>query len=231
MKIISYSELGSTNSEAKRLSREVPPWTIIVAEKQTSGYGKKKKSWFSPIGGLYLSIILPPKFSFPLSLLNLATGIALIKVLKKYYLRNLSLKWPNDVRVREKKIAGILSENIIGKKLKSSIVGIGLNTNINYFPRELQKKATSLKKELKREIKNRKIIESILRELKKVLKMSPEKILKEYRKYENTLEKEVTIITHNKKIKGKAFDFDQEGNLILKLKNNKLKTVYWGEIV
>jgi BirA family biotin operon repressor/biotin-[acetyl-CoA-carboxylase] ligase len=74
---------------------------------------------------------------------------------------------PNDVYVNNKKICGILTENIIsGKEVKNSIIGIGLNTNIEDFPEELKEKATSLKRELKKEVEGRKILEKILKELK-----------------------------------------------------------------
>jgi len=80
------------------------------------------------------------------------------------------IKLPNDVRLKEKKVAGILTENIIGKEVKVSIIGIGLNTNIDRLPRDLEDIATSLKIELGKKVDNKKLLKEIVLGIKEQLK-------------------------------------------------------------
>jgi len=184
MKIKKYKVVSSTNLIAKKLRPE--PWLIILAEKQTVGYGKKLSRWFSPKGGLYFSIVLPKSKIEDLQTLTILAAFIVAKTIRDYYpppaLRSqptrpkkdiLSfeplIKLPNDVLLNGKKICGILTENIIGKEVKSSVIGIGLNTNIDKFPKELKNEATSLRIELGREVNNEKILKQIVEGIKQQL--------------------------------------------------------------
>ena len=224
MKIIFYKELDSTSLEAKRLlskKEAIQPFTIITAEKQTAGYGKIKRKWLSRKGGLYFSIILPHQKLEKLCYLIFAGSIAVLKTLKKYHLKA-DLKWPNDVLVFKKKIAGILVENVLkGKKVNVSIMGIGINTNIKNFPRGLKKIATSFKIEKKREIDNKKFLINLIENLKNILKQSEEKVFKEYKKYQVILGKKIKILFQGKKIEGKVIDINKKGALIIKPQKQK----------
>ena len=177
MKIISYKVVESTNLKAKDLvKKKAKPWTVVVSERQSQGYGRKGNKWYSPKGGLYFSIILPLHSEGPgrslqdklknLQILTILAAFAVGKVIKNNFALEPFIKLPNDVWINGKKIAGILVENVIGKRLKSSIMGIGVNTNIVRFPKELENKATSLKKELGKKVDNRKILKEIVKEIK-----------------------------------------------------------------
>ena len=171
MKIISYKLLNSTNLEAKKMARQgVEPWTVVLTEKQTTGYGRKKTPWFSPKGGLYFSIILPKSNIEDLQTITILGGFIVAKVIKDNFNLEPFIKLPNDVWVNQKKVAGILTENIVGRDIKSSVIGIGLNTNIKKFPKTLENTATSLKIELGKEVDDKKILEQIIEGLKKQLK-------------------------------------------------------------
>jgi len=166
-----FKTISSTNQKAKELAQEgAEPWTIIVAEEQKAGYGKEKVSWFSPNGGLYFSIILPKSQIEDLQTLTILAAFIVAKTIKDTFSLEPLIKLPNDVLIKQKKVAGILTENIIGKEIKNSIIGIGLNSNIDEFPRELEKSATSLKIELGREVDNEKILGMIIKGLKEQLK-------------------------------------------------------------
>jgi len=167
MKILEFEKLKSTQKKAKEIAKEAEPWTVIVAKEQTGGYGRKGNFWYSPRGGLYFSVILPKTKIEDLQILTILAAFCVAKILKEDFKLEPFIKLPNDVYVNNKKICGILTENIIsGKEVKNSIIGIGLNTNIEDFPEELKEKATSLKRELKKEVEGRKILEKILKELK-----------------------------------------------------------------
>lgn len=168
MEIKKYQQLSSTNSKAKETPHQ--PWGVIWAEKQTAGRGRKENSWFSPQGGLYFSIQLPRSTIEDLQTLTILAAFIVAKVIKENFSLEPFIKLPNDVYLRQKKIAGILTENVIGQDIKFSVMGIGLNTNIEDFPPELENNATSLKIESGQTIDNEKMIKDIVQELKKQLK-------------------------------------------------------------
>lgn len=192
MEIIGYSSIDSTNAKAKELAKQgTEPWSVIWAEEQKKGYGRKKESWFSPPGGLYFSIILPKKQivannskkSFEetklkvksIQTLTILAAFVVGKVIKEEFGLEAFIKIPNDVWVNQKKssptsqkkLAGVLTENVVGKNIKSSVIGIGINTNIESFPPDLKDNATSLKIELGKKTDNRKILGKTVKALEK----------------------------------------------------------------
>jgi len=163
--------LPSTNEKAKALSRKkIAPWLVLRAEEQTAGYGKEKVFWFSPKGGLYFSIILPKSKIEDLQTLTIISAFIVAKTIKENFSLEPLIKLPNDVLLNGEKVCGILTENVIGKEVKSSVIGIGLNTNIEKFPKELENIATSLRIELGRKVANVKLVKQIVGGLKEQLK-------------------------------------------------------------
>jgi len=171
MEILSYKKISSTNLKAKELAKKgAKPWTIVLAEEQTSGYGKSKKTWSSPSGGLYFSVILPKSTIEDLQTLTILAAFIVAKVIKENFKLEPLIKLPNDVILGGKKICGILTENVIGKDVKFSVMGIGLNTNVEKITPGLKNIATSLKIELGKKVDNYKILNQIIKELKYQLK-------------------------------------------------------------
>lgn len=169
MKLKKYKKISSTNKTAKEIKKP-SPWLVIWAEEQKAGYGRKKDYWFSPRGGLYFSVVLPKSTIEDLQILTILAAFVVAKVLKENFKIEPMIKLPNDVYLNQKKIAGILTEAVVGEDVKFSIMGIGLNTNIDKFPRDLENIATSLKIELGKEVDNEKLIRQIIRDIKKQLK-------------------------------------------------------------
>ncbi len=167
MKIKKYKTVESTSKIAKELSHK--PWTVVWAEEQTAGHGKGENSWFSPPGGLYFSIVLPKNTIEDLQTLTILASFVIAKTIKEEFDLEPFIKLPNDVFVNQKKIAGVLTKNVIGEKVKFSIMGIGLDTNIEKFPKELENIATSLKIETRKEVNNKKILRKIVKEIKNQL--------------------------------------------------------------
>jgi BirA family biotin operon repressor/biotin-[acetyl-CoA-carboxylase] ligase len=171
MKIIKLKTSPSTSQKAKELAlKGVPSWTVILAEEQTAGYGRKGTGWFSPKGGLYFSIILPRSKIEDLQTLTILAAFIVAKTIKEIFSLEPLIKLPNDILLNGKKVCGILTENVIGRNVKLSVMGIGLNTNIEKFPRDLENSATSLKIELGRKVDNLKIIKQIVQGLKEQLR-------------------------------------------------------------
>ncbi len=126
---IDLIECGSTNDEAARLARDgAAHGTVVIAERQTSGRGRDGRAWQSPPGGLYLSAILRPTLALvDVPPLTLAIGIGACDAARVHGAAA-QLKWPNDVYVGGKKLAGVLVEaQSQATRLESVIVGIGVN--------------------------------------------------------------------------------------------------------
>lgn len=171
MEILSYGKINSTNLKAKELAKKgAKPWTIVLAKEQSSGYGKSKKIWSSPAGGLYFSVILPKSNIEDLQTLTILAAFIIAKVIKENFKLEPLIKLPNDVLLEGKKICGILTENVVGKDVKFSVMGIGLNTNVEKIAPELKNIATSIKMEIGKKVDNEKILKQIIGELKHQLK-------------------------------------------------------------
>ncbi|MCP6718577.1 MAG: biotin--[acetyl-CoA-carboxylase] ligase [Patescibacteria group bacterium] len=169
MKIKKLEKVSSTNALAKKEKGE--PWLVLWAKEQTAGYGRKKDYWFSPSGGLYFSVILPKTSIEDLQTLTILAAFVIAKTIKKNFNLECFIKLPNDVYVNGKKIAGVLTENVLSNNVRFSVMGIGLNTNIDQFSKDLENTATSLKIELKESVDNEKILKQIISELKEQLKI------------------------------------------------------------
>lgn len=135
-----HRTLDSTMHEAARLaSAGAPSGTAVVAEEQTAGIGRYRRPWHSEAGsGLYLSLVL----RIPISpLITMALGLATVDAIQKTSGIACDLRWPNDVLIEDRKVAGILTQ-VEGNAV---IAGIGVNVNHAAFPPELRALATSLR--------------------------------------------------------------------------------------
>jgi BirA family biotin operon repressor/biotin-[acetyl-CoA-carboxylase] ligase len=147
---------GSTNDVAMALAesaREGAVGAVVVADQQTAGRGRRGHSWFSPPGsGLYVSVVLAPSRARvdrtrATSLLTLAVGVALAEGIEASTGLRADLKWPNDLHVARRKLAGILAE-ASGSPAELVVVGYGINIAATAYPPDLGDRATSLESEL-----------------------------------------------------------------------------------
>jgi len=168
-KIMPFDILDSTSAKAKEISAAAEPWTVVVAKEQRGGYGRKGGAWFSPAGGLYFSVVLPKSNVDDLQILTILAAFCVAKTIKDNYSVEPFVKLPNDVYLNGKKICGILTENIISGEVKSSVIGIGVNTNIDAFSADLAN-PTSLKIELGQTIDNNFILVHIISQLQQIFK-------------------------------------------------------------
>lgn len=149
--IIVFEELASTNDYLKELLSKVKPldpYTVIMAKHQTAGKGQRGNVWKSdPHINLTASFLLSPEkldISSQFSLTVIAS-LAVYDILKTICSKKISIKWPNDILIEDKKVAGILIENkIAGNFIKNSIIGIGINVYQKLFPVDITSKTTSL---------------------------------------------------------------------------------------
>lgn len=146
--------VGSTNDLLKKLAQNgAPEGTVLIAEEQISGKGRLGRAWHSPKGGAWFSILLRPQIELVQSgCIGVTLAVGLAAGLRKAYQCPVGIKWPNDLWVNGRKLAGILVELATqGETIEWLVAGIGINVN-NPVPRETRVPATSLAKEREDEI-------------------------------------------------------------------------------
>lgn len=146
--IVCLSEVDSTNTRAKRLAEEgYPSGTLVVAEQQNSGRGRRGRGWEAPQGaGIYMTLILKPEIEPDnASMLTLVAALAVSAAVRNLTGRPAGIKWPNDIVMSGKKICGILTEmSAQVDYVNHVVIGIGINVHNKSFPEELSQMATSL---------------------------------------------------------------------------------------
>ena len=139
-----YDSVTSTNSEAKRLALEgAADGTLVVSGQQTAGRGRLGRSFYSPKEGIYLSVIIRPRFDVSKSvLITCAAAVAVAESVKEIAGKDARIKWVNDVYVDDRKVCGILTEGITdfeSGQIETVIIGIGVNTDVSNFPDDLKR--------------------------------------------------------------------------------------------
>lgn len=230
---IELEEVDSTNNYALKLIKESTPddGTLIFSKNQTHGRGQVSNTWESQVNkNITISIILKPTFlkieeQF---LLNKAITLGIFNFIKSIIPGNLSaikIKWPNDIYYQDKKIAGLLIENIIDSKLfKTSVVGIGINVNQKKFSEKIPN-ASSLKLICKKEFDIKECMKLLCNNVEaKYLQLKAQKyniINNEYLRALYRLNENHFYKTKEEIIFGKIIDVSHHGKLILETKNTK----------
>ncbi|MCS7150101.1 MAG: biotin--[acetyl-CoA-carboxylase] ligase [Caldimicrobium sp.] len=229
--VVHLWETPSTMEVAKALA-EAGQRAIVIAERQTKGRGRMNRDWDSPQGGIWLTFVLlepfPLKRSFLLTYLaSVATAKAIIDVTKLAA----KVKWPNDVLVAGKKVAGILLEiKAEVDALVYALVGIGINVNNPVEGKPYLLPASSLR-ELTGELITRKNLLERLISCFEDSFFNLERLLEEWRDLSETLGKEVKIKTFQEEIVGYALDLSPDGALLVKTKEGHIKNVFSGDCI
>lgn len=235
-----YYSIPSTNDKAREIAaQDAPEGSIVVAEKQLQGKGRLGRTWSSPPGGIWVSVILRPPISPPESqLITLVAGLAVARCLQEYCNTAAGIKWPNDIMVGGKKICGILTEiRAEVDRVHFLALGIGLNVNTGQedYPIEVRDLITSLKlltdSEWNRRALLSVLLESVEREYFLFLKEGKGRIIEKWKMYDVTLNNYVTVKSGNKSYSGTAVDLSDNGGLILQVEDGTLLTVYSGEVL
>lgn len=237
-----FPELKSTNIRAKEKAlhgaEEISEGTLIVAERQSAGKGRLGREWFSPVGGIWFSVILYPQLSPSyISRITLMTAVAVVKSIKICTQIKSQIKWPNDILINEKKVCGILTEMSAELDIINwVVVGIGINVNIEHreFPEDIQENTISLKETSGKEISRVKLAQTFLQEFEKYYEILKRRefssILKEWKLYSHTLGKKIRVDIGERIITGEAVDINEEGSLILKKEDGELLEIISGTI-
>ena len=239
-RIYYFNTIDTTQNFAMSIaSKKNEDGSVIISKKQTGGKGRMNRKWKSPIGGIWMSIIIHPKFDVTYAtLVPIATSLAICIAIEKTLKINTKLKWPNDVTVKGEKVAGVLiNASMISNQIENMVLGIGINFKIN--PNELK---NSIKKTpnfygvatlVKKNQNMSPLVKQFLYELENVLQLinsgQIKKIINGWTKRSSTIGRNVSIITNEGRISGKAIRIDNEGGLIIS-KGKKTDRVLVGDV-
>jgi BirA family biotin operon repressor/biotin-[acetyl-CoA-carboxylase] ligase len=221
-----FHEIGSTNDFALSMAASgAPEGTVVFADQQTAGRGRRGRAWYSPAGaGIYLSCIVRPAHSTGLALLSLAAGLATANAITATTGLPLELKWPNDVVVGRpwRKLGGILCEAAgSGPRINVVVVGIGVNVQPAAYPPELQNRATSIEAELGRPAERGhvsvEILVRLLQEVARIREGDRARVLSDWRRlgHAGLADEPVRWQDQDGTRRGVAKDLDDDGALIV----------------
>ena len=235
-----FHTLDSTNSKAYQLALDgAEEGEVVISESQEKGRGRLGRQWFSPpFLNLYLSVILRPKIPpHQASLITLMAAVATADAIQKFSGLLPLIKWPNDILLRDRKIAGLLNEiHSEMDRIHFVILGIGVNLNLDerMFSKEIRAEATSLKIEMGQAISRKIFLQTLLQELEKwytiFMKEGSALILKAWRDRAHIKGRRVKVTSFGKALTGVAVDIDSDGALILETAGGKRERVVAGDI-
>jgi BirA family biotin operon repressor/biotin-[acetyl-CoA-carboxylase] ligase len=221
-KLYYFKKLPSTNLFARELiDQKVNNGSVVVADVQTHGRGRKDRTWFSPTGGLWFSVIIypdiPPRKSM---MLTMAASLGVVDGIKTITGIVPIIKWPNDVIIKGKKVCGILTEiDAEIDRINFAIVGIGLNVN-NTLPIDFSKYATTLRQERGSKVSRVQLLRSILKsfdeQYEKLARGKYDDIRKNWLSFSQIIGKHVRVHEGSIRLEGIVDDVDEDGSLILK---------------
>jgi BirA family biotin operon repressor/biotin-[acetyl-CoA-carboxylase] ligase len=235
-----FEETTSTNDVIEKLARDgVKEGVVVFAESQTRGRGRLGRKWMSPAKqGLWFSVLLRPDLRpQETTRLNVASATALRRAIESQTGLKPEIKWPNDILIQGKKVAGILTE-LSGEldHVKYVVLGIGVDVNLSQgdFPAELRKLATSLKAELGKPVSRPELAVVILRELDldyaRITSGQFAAVADEWEEHGTTIGQEVTIRTGDRRIRGRAESLGEDGELLLRTEHGHLERIIGGDV-
>ena len=224
-----FDEIDSTNNYLKNSYQLLDNFTFVSADYQSKGKGRNDRVWESIKGSnlMFSILIKDPKLIEVSTILSLMSAVEISKLLESYNINNVSIKWPNDVLVNDKKICGILLE---GQLPNYVVVGIGLNVNQKEFPDNLRRPATSISNELNKDINLESLKETLFPNIvNNFNKLNKEDYLSYFNKHNYLLNKRVKVNINQQTFIGEVIGIDKNFNLQI-LSHDILLHIDSGEI-
>lgn len=233
--IARFAELGSTNDYLKARAGELPEWTVVLAETQTSGRGRAGHAWASAPGNLHLSTLLRfPARDPRLPVLSLAVGVVVAVAIAEVADLDARLKWPNDVVSARGKLGGILCEGLTGRSGEIETVVVGIGVNVVRAPRlETGNRASCLNDEARRSVDAETLAAEILRGLRLWYDARPDgaAVVERWRGHAVPWwGSEVEVVSPEGPLRGVARDVDERGALVIELRDGSRRALLSGEV-
>lgn len=225
--IINVEETGSTNTDLCRMAREgAAHRTVLIAERQTGGKGRRGRSFLSPSGGLYMSLLLRElPYDSDAAIMTSAAAVAFRRALQRLCNEKIGIKWVNDLLINGKKLAGILTEGVVEQNRITGVV-VGVGVNIGKVPDEVADIACSLGGA----VTAQQAAEAMLDELDKVIVLPLGQVMDEYRENSLAIGRRVTVIGADGEREAQAITTDDRAHLICRTDSGEILTLSSGEI-
>jgi BirA family biotin operon repressor/biotin-[acetyl-CoA-carboxylase] ligase len=240
-KIHYFSELESTNRWAFKLAQAgAAEGEVVIAESQTRGKGRLGRSWFSPPGlNLYLSVVLKPKLApAEAPKLTLVSAVALAETVQSFLGAPPAIKWPNDITVGSKKLAGILTESSCNfERLDFVVVGVGVNLNLpgDLLPDDIRDRATSLLiltgEPVDRNFFARELIQSLDRCYGELESRGFPWVARRWESHFELRDRRVRVEMGEERLTGIARGIDGDGALVIEMDGGALKKIIAGDVI
>lgn len=237
-KLVHRQVVDSTNNLAKEFAeRGEGEGTVVISEEQSSGKGRLERTWTSPQGGIWLSIILRPKvLPSEASRFTLLAAVSVAKAIERLGIEP-DIKWPNDILIDGKKVCGILLElSAQPDKVDYLVVGFGINANVkkSKLPRDSRTRATTLAEALGKKVDRKNLVADLLLELEKdykhLLKGGWKDIKKEWMARSKMLHEKVALNTMQGVVEGEFVGVDESGAIRIRLPQGGIKTFAAGDV-
>ena len=233
-----FQETSSTNDVAEHLARDgVAEGAVVFAETQQKGRGRLGRKWLSPAAkGLWFSVLLRPNLRpQEATQVTVLAATALARALRQHGIAQPAIKWPNDILVRDRKLAGVLTElSAEIDRIRYVVLGIGVNVNLAEFPPELRGTATSIRIEAGHAVRRAELAASILRELDldydRLCRGQFPRIAEEWAAQCTTLGRRVSIRMGDRNVRGRAESLDDSGALLLRTDHGHLERIVGGDV-
>lgn len=238
-RIYYYEETGSTNIDAKRLGEEGGVHgTVVAADKQNAGRGRRGRSWQSPAGkDIYFTILLRPEFAPDKAAgLTLVMALSVARAIEGVCGVEAGIKWPNDVVLNGKKICGILTEmNVETDYIQYVVIGVGINVNLDAMPEEIEQTATSILLESGKETARAELLQEVLKRFEENYEtyerdLNLSNMLEEYNRHLVNRNKQVRVLDPKGEYDGMARGINARGELLVETADGKTVEVYAGEV-
>ena len=233
-----FPDVSSTNTLAMEMaSKGAPEGTIVLAEAQTGGKGRRGRKWISPRGNLYLSVVLRPDVPLHKSpVITLMGAVAVASAIRRMYGLKASIKWPNDILISGRKVCGLLTEMSAEQdRVRHIVLGIGIDANMDLeaLPSDVRAQTTTLAVEAGGKIDRTALLRQLLRELDRwygVFLADERDILAAWRTLNVTTGNRVAISGAGEVLEGLAQGIDDEGRLIIRLDDGTVRTIAAGDV-
>ena len=235
-----FDQTDSTNLRAKAMAADgAPEGTLVIAEEQTQGRGRRGRNWFSPPGaGIYLSLIIRPAI-LPQEAPRFAllTAAAVAAAVRETTMVETRIKWPNDILSGGRKLGGILTEiSMDMDKVEYMIIGMGINVNLDWeaFPPDLRELGTSIKMELGRSLPRiplaKRIIEQFEETYEEYQHQGFSSIRKRWQAFTDMIGRTVAVDTMGRRFTGEVMDFDEDGYLVVREHDGGPVRIFSGDV-
>ena len=240
-RLVSLETVDSTNSEAKRLAalgeKEGEDGTVVWARQQTAGRGRRGRQWYSPEGNLHCSLILRPECQVETALqLGFVASLAICDAISRVAEpgHEVWCKWPNDVLLGDRKVAGILLESEASANTMPKWVVLGVGINVAHFPEDVEFPATSLSEEGCRDVDEVDLLEAFAQHfltwVNRWLDDGFEPVRKHWLQRAKGLGEAIEVRLDNETLSGTFADLDDDGALILEVEGGGRRRITAGDV-